>query len=117
FGELTTYGAAFSGSNVYGAQYTRDSLGRITGKTETISGVTDSFDYIYDLAGRLTGVSRNAATTAIYTYDDNGNRITGPDGTTSYSYDDQDRLLTQGSTLDTRAFAYTANGELATKTH
>src|SRR5262249_36568458 len=78
FGEFTSYGAAFSSSNVYSAQYTRDPLGRIAGTTETISGTTDSFDYSYDVAGRLIGVSKNGVPTSSYTYDDNGNRMTGP---------------------------------------
>jgi len=28
---------------------------------ETIGGVTDTFDYVYDLAGRLTDVKKNGA--------------------------------------------------------
>jgi RHS repeat-associated protein len=52
----------------------------------------------------------------LYTYDANGNRLTGPVGTSTYTYDDQDRLLTQSSVLSTQDFTYTANGELASKT-
>ena len=51
----------------------------------------------------------------IYTYDDNGNRITEQigTGTITATYDDQDRLLTYGDF----AYAYTNNGELMSKTN
>jgi RHS repeat-associated protein len=42
--------------------------------------------------------------------------LTGPVGTNTYTYDDQDRLLTQSSALSTQDFTYTPNGELLTKT-
>ena len=50
--------------------------------------------------------------TATYTYDTNGNRISGPGLTTTPVYDAQDRLLNYGKW----ACTYTANGELLTKT-
>ncbi|MDE2179976.1 MAG: RHS repeat-associated core domain-containing protein [candidate division NC10 bacterium] len=71
-----------------------------------------TFDYSYDTAGRLTQVQHNGSTTASYTYDSNGNRLTGLGLTSSPTYDDQDRLLQYGP----NAYTYTANGELATKT-
>src|SRR5437867_4873731 len=54
FGELGQYTANVSGAPVLDVQYTRDKLGRITQKVETIGGVTDTFVYTYDTAGRLT---------------------------------------------------------------
>jgi RHS repeat-associated protein len=92
--------------------YTRDKLGRITQQVETISGVTTTYTYDYDLADRLIQVQRNGSTTATYTYDSNGNRLSGPGLTMSPTYDDQDRLLQYGP----NSYTYTANGELATKT-
>ncbi len=112
FGEVTNYNATASGTPVYTVQYTRDKLGRITGKTETINGVTTAFAYTYDTAGRLIQVTQNGVPTATYTYDNNGNRLSGPGLGTVPTYDAQDRLLTYGST----AYTYTANGELLTKT-
>ena len=52
--------------------------------------------------------------TATYAYDLNGNRlsVTTPGGTTTGTYDDQDRMTPYG----TATYAYTASGELATKT-
>ena len=63
-------------------------------KVETIGGVTDTYGYGYDAAGRLAQVTRNAVITATYAYDLNGNRlsVTTPGGTTTGTYDDQDRM-------------------------
>src|SRR5207249_6719319 len=93
--------------------YTRDKLGRISQKTETIGGVTDTFVYTYDTAGRLTDVMKNGATAAHYTYDSNGNRLSHTDatGTVNGTYDAQDRLTQYGNLQ----YTYTANGGLLTK--
>ncbi len=114
FGELSTYTANVSGSPVFSVQYTRDKLGRITQKVETLGGVTDTFDYTYDLAGRLKEVQKNGTVTATYLYDSNGNRLsrTTPSGTILGFYDAQDRLTQYGTTTS----AYTANGELQSST-
>ena len=102
-GELQLAGA--TGGDLYAVNYTRDALGRITEKVETIEGATTTYDYVYDTAGRLSEVKTNGAATASYSYDTNGNRSGG-------TYDAQDRLLSDGSTT----YTYTANGELLTKT-
>ncbi|MBI3302464.1 MAG: RHS repeat-associated core domain-containing protein, partial [Deltaproteobacteria bacterium] len=95
-------------------QFTRDLLGRITTKTETISGVTDTYTYHYDQAGRLDEVQKNGTVIASYAYDTNGNRlsVTWPGGTVTGAYDAQDRLTQYGATT----YTYTANGELQSKT-
>jgi RHS repeat-associated protein len=120
FGEPTNFVAQVNGTPAFAVQFTRDALGRIAQKTETLGGTTDSFVYEYDLAGRLTAVTRNGAEIERYTYDGNGNRLTKttPEGTLTATYDAQDRL-TQLSTLNSQlltTFTYTANGELRTKT-
>jgi RHS repeat-associated protein len=114
FAEPANYSAAYNGTSLYTVQYTRDTLGRITDKTETIGGLTTTYSYSYDLVERLTEVKQNSTTSASYTYDSNGNRlsVTGPGGTTTGSYDDQDRLTQYSSAT----YAYTANGELQSKT-
>lgn len=114
FGEPTNYQAAYSGATFFNAQYTRDNLGRITQKVETIQGATDTFEYSHDLAGRLTEVKKNGTVIASYSYDSNGNRLslTTFTGTVNGTYDDQDRLLSYGSAT----YTYSANGELASKT-
>jgi RHS repeat-associated protein len=113
FGELESFAASFQGTPLYTATYSHDRLGRITRKVETLGGVTDTYDYTYDLAGRLTDVARNGASLSHYDYDANSNRLAHvqPSGTVTGIYDAQDRLLTWGD----RTYTYTANGELATK--
>lgn len=114
FGEHTSYNASYSGSEVFKQEFTYDSLGRITQKIETISGTSDTYDYTYDPAGRLKTVVKNNTTVSAYAYDGNGNRLsyTGADGTMTGTYDDQDRLISYGSAT----YAFTANGELQSKT-
>jgi RHS repeat-associated protein len=114
FGEVATHTVAYLGTQIFAQQFTRDKLGRITQKTETIGGTTDVYVYNYDLAGRIASVSKNAVTTATYSYDANGNRLSVVDGggTTLGTYDNQDRLTQYGTAL----FAYTANGELQSRT-
>ena len=95
FAEPSNYTATVGGSNAYGMSFNRDKLGRITQKAETVGGTTASYDYTYDLAGRLTGVETNGSTTGTYTYDANGNRLTAQSsaiGNQSCTYDAQDRL-------------------------
>jgi len=114
FGELSSSTANVSGSPVFSVTYTRDKLGRITQKVETVSGTADTFDYTYDQAGRLQQVKKNGTVIASYLYDSNGNRLsrTTPGGTTLGFYDAQDRLTQYASTT----YGYTANGELQSST-
>lgn len=114
FAEPASYTVTQTSNPLYAETYTRDKLGRITRKVETIAGVTRTLDYAYDVLGRLREVQTNNAVTATYTYDPNGNRLTRVAGaqTTTHTYDDQDRLLTAGNT----SYTYTAAGELRTIT-
>jgi RHS repeat-associated protein len=86
-------------------------------KKEVSAGVTNTYRYAYNAERRLTDVTVNAALLEHFEYDANGNRTLGFDaatGTTSTgTYDAQDRQASYGP-FD---FTYTANGELATKTH
>ena len=102
----------------------RDDLGRITAKTETVEGTSQSYAYGYDTAGRLRSVTRNSTLIGYYNYDDNGMRI--PNSTTltfnqtdgvlsATTYDQQDRLLSTTHTSHSTAYEYTPNGELMKK--
>lgn len=104
FAEPIGYSAAVGGSGLYSAAYTRDKLGRIIHKVETIQGTTRTFDYGYDAAGRLESVKLGGVTVASWSWDANGNRLTAstPGGTTSCSYDSQDRLNACGEVSYTR---------------
>lgn len=113
--EFTSDQATMSGTPAFSVTYPqRDNIGRITQKTETLDGVATTYDYAYDAAGRLTQVKKNGTETAAYAYDANSNRLTKttPGGVTTYTYDDQDRLLSGGGVT----YTYTANGELQSKT-
>jgi len=119
FGEVATYEADVSGTPIYSVTYTRDNLGRIAQKVETIQGVTSTYEYGYDTAGRLIDVATNGTATAHYDYDANGNRTGGFNLTgviADVQYDDQDRLLHSTLGPSTFDYSYTANGELLTKT-
>jgi RHS repeat-associated protein len=110
FGEPATYSASQSGTGVYNATYARDNLGRITSQSETLGGVTHTFAYTYDLAGRLVTVQQDGAASAAYTYDTNNNRLSN--GSVSATYDAQDRLIQYGSAT----YVNTPNGERQTRT-
>jgi len=114
FGERTSITAAYNGTALFDTQDVLDNIGRVTGRTETTAGVSHIYGYSYDPAGRLTQIVTDGTTTAAFTYDANGNRLsnTTVGGTELGTYDGQDRLLTYGRLL----YTYTANGELATKT-
>ncbi|HUU01404.1 MAG TPA: Ig-like domain-containing protein [Myxococcota bacterium] len=115
FGELSGYTASFEGAPIFEQTFERDALGRINVKTETIEGVPVVYEYIYDQAGRLHEVKKDGATTSIYDYDSNSNRIAYTDkngATVTGIYDDQDRMLSYGEAT----YTYTPNGELSSKT-
>lgn len=108
FGEIASEIAKMGNLVLYQANYTRDKLGRIATKTETISGNVVTEEYGYDATGRLIEAKRNGNPT-LYQYDANGNRT--QTGNVTASYDAQDRLINNG------AITYTHNtdGDLQTK--
>ena len=116
YGELDHYSALFRGTLLYDVQYIRDKLGRISAKQERLDETTTTVAYTYDVSGRLTEVKKNGITVANYAYDSNSNRISGPTNATTYTYDDQDRLLTLSGVGGTLNFLYNQNGELESKT-
>ncbi len=115
FGELLEYEAAANGTAIYAETFTYDKLGRIVTKTETIGGATDTLAYDYDAEGQLIEVRRDGDTVETYDYDANGNRVaaTVGIGSVTATYDDQDRLLTYGTTT----FTHSASGRVATRTN
>jgi RHS repeat-associated protein len=113
YGAEASYTASFGSSNLYSVTYTRDALGRIASKTERVGAeAAHTLSYGYDLADRLSDVSKDRIPHSHYAYDPNGNRIAGPGLTSTPAYDAQDRLLSYS------ACSYTdkASGELQTKT-
>ncbi|QDK45633.1 hypothetical protein DOM22_10970 [Bdellovibrio sp. ZAP7] len=115
FGEVTGYTVKRGSTTIYTMNLTRDALGRIDTKTQTMNSITDAYSYVFDLSGRLQQVTKNASVVANYGYDSNSNRNSGNVGaqTTTATYDDQDRLTAYNSIT----FTYNANGDLLTKTN
>ena len=113
YGELDTATATVSGSPVCTYDTTRDAGGRIVSKEETIGGVTSTWGYRYDAAGRLDQVTKDGVVVETYAYDANSNRTSWTDfwGSATATYDDQDRMLTAAGA----SYTYSANGELQQK--
>ena len=115
FGEIISYSGLRPDLNIeYTYNITRDKLGRIQSKSESLLGNSISHDFEYDLSGRLTRATVTGRPTNLYSYDSNGNRLTKTSGTavTTSTYNDKDQLLTSGG----YEYTYTANGERRTKT-
>jgi RHS repeat-associated protein len=134
FGEPLGYEARYGSLPLFAASYSRDKLGRIITRSETVTGASGSESYGYDSAGRLETVTRSGQTASRYTFDANGNRESHRIGATSRlrgqsfpclgdltgsadvlvvgSYDAQDRMQSYG----TCTYAYTGNGELTRRT-
>ena len=114
FGEPDSVSAMQGASAVYDETYTRDSLGRISTKTESRPGGSRTIAYSYDSADRLAGVTQDGVLQATYTYDANGNRsrVDRPSQLPRIAaYDAQDRLTSDGAT----DYTYTDDGELSAK--
>ncbi|TAN35332.1 MAG: RHS repeat protein, partial [Verrucomicrobia bacterium] len=73
FGEVTNYLAKFGTADLYKTDLSRDKLGRISQKIETVGGIANTFDYAYDVAGHLVEVKQNGIVQSSYGYDTNGN--------------------------------------------
>ena len=120
FGEATQYDVRFDDLPIYSLALSYDALGRVTRKVENIEGATTTYDYSYDLAGRLSTVATNGTTSATYTYDTNGNRLTRSAGATveTSTYDAQDRLVStqQSGPAGQRTYSYNAHGQLQSAT-
>ncbi len=112
FGDLAEETASFASAERYKNEYMlRDAVGRIQQKRETLLGQVTTYDYTYTPAGQLDTVKANSVLVRDYDYDGNGNR-THVNGLLLGSHDAQDRLLAYNGTT----YAYTAAGDLATKT-
>ncbi len=113
YAEPRSYIASFGSRTLLNESYVRDPLGRITEKVETVDGVSHTYEYGYDVGGRLVEVKTDGAITGSYGYDGNGNRTTVLAGgaASTATYDAQDRLSAYGPVV----FTYNENGALKTR--
>ncbi len=101
-GNVTTYGYDTHGnqtgithpSPLGGESFTYDTVSRVSTSTD---GLTQQTSYTYDNLDRITKLSYAGGITVSSVYDDNGNlsSMTDPTGTTSYTYDKDNRVLTK----------------------
>lgn len=115
YAEPLIYTAVVGSNTIFSQQFIRDNDGRITRKTETIDGASHSFDYFYDLAGRLTDVIQDTSVTTSYRYDANGNRLTklfNGNLVETGTYDDDDRATAYADSI----VHFDAAGTLASRT-
>jgi RHS repeat-associated protein len=117
YGEVSDEVYSVSGQGITSWNLARDNNGRITNKSETVAGTTSDYTYTYDSMGRLLTVTKDSNLVEEYQYDANGTRIYEMNSLRSiagrsYSYDDEDHLLTAGSVI----YSYNLDGFLAAKT-
>jgi RHS repeat-associated protein len=105
---------AGSSQAIFTEALTRDALGRITAKTETLSTGVTTYGYAYDNLGRLTDVTVNGVLARHYGYDGNHNRLLLQEGTRTVrgTYDGQDRLVKYGG----KTYAYAGDGDRTLRT-
>jgi RHS repeat-associated protein len=93
-----------------GTSFTYDDNGNRTQKTKG----TDTWDYTYDCADRLTKIEKNQAIVGEYEYDGDGKRIQATENsvTTTYMYNNAD-ILYEENTNGTASYIYGPQGRLA----
>ena len=120
----------------YSWSVTRDLAGRITQKVENIGLDTVTWDYTYDLMGRLETVYKDSLLAEAYSYDNNGNRTSENNvlrgvsrfythsvedhiitaGADSYTFDVDGFLTSRTVGANTDTFNYSSRGELLSVT-
>jgi len=121
YGELTQEATNINGTALFSYATTRNQIGKIITKTETIAGQSIPYEYNYDADGRLIKVIKNGNSVETYQYDTNGNRS---DATVNeddqvinyqgvnYQYDNDGYLGSKQDTNGTTGYEYGIFGEL-----
>jgi len=116
YGEVDSVNYSVGVVTPYNWSVTRDLAGRITRKVENIGIDTVTWDYTYDLMGRLETVYKDNGLAEAYSYDDNGNRLSENNVlrsvSRSYTHSVEDHVLTAGA--DT--YAFDVDGFLTSRT-
>jgi RHS repeat-associated protein len=92
---------------------TFDRVGNLTSESQVIPGQAglagnSTLTFTNDPLRRVTGYSVNGGAATTYTYDADSNRLSA--GTTTFTYNTADQLLTQTKSGVTRTFGYDAAG-------
>ena len=96
-----------------GTSFTYDSNGNRTQKTKG----TDTWEYTYDYANRLTSVEKNSQSVGSYVYDGKGNRLQVTENSTTITYIyDGDNVLYEKTATGIAAYIYGPMGRLAKRT-
>lgn len=105
------------GSVISSHHYLFDANGNRTQAAETTPAGNRTTTYTYDRLNRLTNATCSDGTYEIYTYDSSGNRKsrTTPNGTMTYDYDGDNRLIKIGSPNGNTALFYDRSGNLTRK--
>jgi RHS repeat-associated protein len=108
---LTGIGNSSGDSVLSSFSYMLDNVGN---RMQVMSATGEVNRYGYDNLYRLTSWTAPSGQVTQYTYDPVGNRLTmaNSSGTTTYTYDAADQMLTAGATR----FTYDGNGNQITKT-
>ncbi len=113
-GQKVTY----NGQVYFEAQYQYDGFYRLKSTLENVLGVSTTYDYTYDQAGRLATVFKNGTLVEQYTYDSFGNRTAGisPELSENYVYDGANRLTQRSwqlpDSLRKAEYSYNNSGQL-----
>ena len=117
-GEVASQAFAVNGKPVSSWSLSRDSIGRITRRSEVVGSNSAAYDYRYDENGRLLKVLKDNVPVEEYAYDENGTRVFEMNTlrgipNRSYEYSDEDHLLKAGEW----AYQYDLDGFLTNKTN
>ena len=97
------------GAVINSIAHTYDNTTNQITKTESTGTTTYSYDAVYRLIKSALGVT----TKELFTYDDTGNRTTGPQASTAYTTD----LGNQLTAYPNVTFTYDGNGNISSKTN
>jgi RHS repeat-associated protein len=91
----------------------RNKVGQIITKSESVNNLVANFEYGYDTLGRLITVKKNGAVTDTFGYDANGNRTSVVSGgaTKTAVFDAHDRLTSYNGV----SYSYDLAGDLTSK--
>jgi YD repeat-containing protein len=105
---VTTLGSSCTGTGAWGDSYNYDDWGNLTGKTRT-NGAGEQVALSVGTSNRISSYVNAAGVALTPVYDGAGNIAN--DGTTAYTFDGSDRLLSAGSTH----YTYGPGGERISK--